>query len=267
MYSPERGDCSEGDVTPSKYRTSLDCRLSVDGLKVLEDPLVIQLVTENELMLMEIEELRRRVRVQDVEIAAMKQKSSSEEVANIHELESIMLQHDKQVDEIRERDSKKVGLLRPILETLARIQFEMGYYVREKSVLEADNDDREAQSRPQTPSSSRTSSSLTMAVQQPTTLADANARYEQLYHLISSYQATPSFMSSPYDALVLDALNHIIALSKTMNALVFASAEQLSNTDVSAVAVSPPPAPPAPPEERKSRSSSIWEAITRGRAT
>lgn len=259
MFSP--GGRSEGSdgASPSKYRTSLDGRMSIDGLKVLEDPLVVQLITENELMLMEIEDLRRRVRFQESEIASMKHQTSTEEVAKIHEVESILLEHDRRVDELHEKDEKKVALLRPILEALARFQFEMGFYIKEKSITDGDESRQEgSSSRPATPSSCRTSNHSHQPHQ---TLTEANARYEQLYHLIASYQATPSFMSSPYDGLVLDALNHIIALSKTMNALVFASAEQTHATSVADAMIVASTPPPVTDEERKRRSS-FWETLT-----
>jgi hypothetical protein len=259
MLSPG-GNSGVDAASPSKYRTSLDARMSIDGLKVLEDPLVVQLITENELMLMEIEDLRRRISLQDKEIAALRHQSSTEEVANIHEVESMLLEHDRQVEGIREKDEKKVALLRPILETLARLQFEMGYYTKERFISDGgDSHPQEISSRPTTPLSRCASSSHS---HQPHTLPEANARYEQLYHLIASYQATPSFMSSPYDGLVLDALNHIIALSKTMNALVHASAEQshaAAVTDVAAVESTPPPVT----EEQRTRRPSFWETLTR----
>jgi hypothetical protein len=245
------------ELTPSKYRTSLDCRLSVDGLKVLEDPLVVQLLTENELMLMEIEELRRKVRIQDVEIQRMRQVSCDEEAVSIREVEALMLKSDQILEELHTKDEKKVALLRPILETLARLQFETGYYVQENCALEEEVRPCRSSSCDEKPAIGTTLA--THAGSQ--TLAEANARYEQLYHLIASYQATPSFMSSPYDALVLDALNHIIALSKTMSALVYASAEQESREGRTSTPPLLEPARGLTAGERP-RSTSLWTHLT-----
>lgn len=259
--NPRAGETDSHGATPSRYRTSLDGRMSMDGLKVLEDPLVVQLVTENELMLMEIEDLRRRLSVRETEIQCLKQQSCTEEVSSIHEIENLMLEHDKKLEALHDKDEKKVALLRPILEALARYQFEMSYYLKEKSIADEDDITRCSESRTScTKPQSRPVTPPLSTQQQPQSLSEVNARYEQLYHLIASYQATPSFMSSPYDSLVLDALNHIIALSKTMNALVYASAEQMQQSAVGEHSVfsTPPPAG----ESQKVRSQSLWSALT-----
>lgn len=202
--------------------------------QLLDDPFVLQLLTENELMLTEIDVLRTQLRAAQLEVRTLREQRQDSEALAIREAETMLMQTDELNREVRERDDKKVSLLRPILDSLVRLHFSAPYLnsVEEGDTAVVRTDLDSALSSSCTPrvvsTIPRGGCETTPSAREvrPATLDEANAQFVQLYRLVSSYQCTPSFVSSPYDGLVLDALAHIICLSKSMNALVFANAER-----------------------------------------
>jgi len=255
--SPSATSFLRESLSSGQYRNSGD-----NFRRLLEDPFVVQLLTENELMLTEIEVLRRQLRESRDEVRQLQAFRDDGEVKAIRDAEAMLMKSDDQVNEARERDEKKVSLLRPILDSLVRLHFSAPYLTAPtRSDEESQRSDEHTAERsgsirdsqlsaapqPQPPmlatprlfltppcasqqcSSSDTRTSARESRSTTGSLEEANAHFVQLYRLVSSYQSTPSFMSSPYDGLVLDAFAHIICLSKSMNALVFANAERDSD--------------------------------------
>lgn len=218
---------------------SLSLRNSIGSPNsALDDPLVQQLVTENELMLWEISMLKQTLAQQSEDLEMLRKKVEQGELDKARDVKQAIVESVEVQAAQRDRDTAKVALLRPILESLARFQLDMKYYADERNI----------------DSKSEGTSGNSAQSSRPHSLSDMNEKFEQLYHLISSYQATPSFMSSPYDSLVLDAFGHIIALSKTMNAMACASMEREAHSVADSTANE---------DGGQQRSSSIWSAFTR----
>lgn len=182
---------------------------------LLDDPMIAELVTENEMMLMEIECLRQEndsLKQNVADITAGREQDAIEHQKTLKE------EVERTKSEMEMTMQNKVAMLRTILNSLTQFQFEMEYF-RSERVIRPGEDDTAAEA------DSRSSGRASAAASRPQRLADVNQRYQQLYQLITSYQRTPSFASNPYDALVLDALNQIVALNKTLNAVTFARVE------------------------------------------
>ena len=189
---------------------------------LLDDPIVAELITENEMMLMEIEFLRSQNETLTSEVAQLKSAREADAVVHKKETEDEV---ERARADMQLTMENKVAMLRTILNSLTQFQFEMEYFHSERVIrpdenAQGDDDEKQQHRRPS-------------AASRPQRLADVNQRYEQLYHLISSYQRTPSFASNPYDALVLDSLNQIVALNKTLNAVTFARVEMESAAEAS----------------------------------
>lgn len=181
---------------------------------LLDDPLIAELVTENEMMLLEIECLRQENDTLKQNVADL---NSAREQDAIEHKKNLEEEVERAKSEMELAMQNKVAMLRTILNSLTQFQFEMEYFRSEHLIRPGEDDSSEGDAR----SSSRTSA----ATSRPQRLAEVNQRYQQLYQLITSYQRTPSFASNPYDALVLDSLNQIVALNKTLNAVTFARVE------------------------------------------
>ena len=158
-------------------------------------------------MLVEIEALRAAVQGCQAEVHRLQEA--------LRDARCVVARLEKSTEEVHQMEAQRVSdmetkaaILKPILDTLVSYQSE--------AIAFQQGEGRHASRQTTLPDGEASASSPASCLQ------DVNMKFERMYHLISSYQQTPSFTQTPMDDLLLDALCHVISISKTMNAVVFA---------------------------------------------